>query len=851
MATASDPYAAYGTPVANPAPQAAPKPTTSLQIYNKARDAIASKFTDPRQRQVAINAFDSDPRVQRVRKLAGLAPVSTVHGDVKAAAKQSLSAGETLKSALLHIPGSAANFGGNLSHAVLHPVDTINNLAQVAVGEIQKIPHARNVLQAIGADDRALQRNEGMANAVNQSYADRYGGGENIKQTIATDPIGALADASVVFGGAAGAAGLTGKAAELSGAADTAATASRVAQTLGKVSRRTNPLTPIVGTAKAAVKGVRNVVGFEPVKNVLRKYVKTPIEDIQARMDERARQGLPSSIYEVLPSRDAEALDDAISKMPANARERLAGAVRQRAQGMAGETANRVRQIITPRSNQIRASIAQDLARSRGEATPTPADHAMALEASRSPTAMEDVRNTEAANTMAPFDAQPVVHDFQDLLPHVPGPDGARVTVDPEVVSLIRTAAGRKSLRPPGNPVTVGEISGPGGIIPSLRKIAFAGGKDAATARTAIEHLEGVIGDNVPGAGDAIEQMREAYAARSRMAEGVAEGRETRTEPQVAKPTDATRNAYGTPEGIAGRTLGQAAELESNLGGTPDQNLHALNDIARSPRTQSGISGNLGGNEGQQIAGVAEAQSEAARRLGRLTRERSGDASIEPANIMKNLMSLALHTNPGLRAFALARLLKGAVRVPERQAHALTDMLFSTNPTQISRALNFLNRSGDAGRQFIQDIGRAAATGSVQTNAATAPPSKTDAPQDSNTVVTETVPSGSQSAASTSPDDYSAIGEKPHGRAVIEELFPGAEITEDIRDPNSKLGKETPNSYHETTDKAVDLRPIKGMTFGEFIQKIKDAGYSILESKDEVNHPSRHTTGPHWHVVLG
>lgn len=115
------------------------------------------------------------------------------------------------------------------------------------------------------------------------------------------------------------------------------------------------------------------------------------------------------------------------------------------------------------------------------------------------------------------------------------------------------------------------------------------------------------------------------------------------------------------------------------------------------------------------------------------------------------------------------------------------------------------------------------------------------------------LPSGDVSAEAGPWDAYAgeeAENPVPYGRAVIEALFPGVVVTDDERDPNSPLGRANPGSYHNSTDGAVDVRPIPGMTFEEFIATIQDQGYEIVEAIDEVNNPSGHATGPHWHVVL-
>lgn len=101
------------------------------------------------------------------------------------------------------------------------------------------------------------------------------------------------------------------------------------------------------------------------------------------------------------------------------------------------------------------------------------------------------------------------------------------------------------------------------------------------------------------------------------------------------------------------------------------------------------------------------------------------------------------------------------------------------------------------------------------------------------------------------PDAFKVDPTKPYGRQVVQSLFPQAKITDDVRDPNSTLGKENPNSNHVKTQNAVDVEPIDGMSFNDFIAKLHDNGHQIIEAIDEVNHPSKYATGPHWHVVVG
>lgn len=96
-----------------------------------------------------------------------------------------------------------------------------------------------------------------------------------------------------------------------------------------------------------------------------------------------------------------------------------------------------------------------------------------------------------------------------------------------------------------------------------------------------------------------------------------------------------------------------------------------------------------------------------------------------------------------------------------------------------------------------------------------------------------------------------------NGAAVISQLFPSARITSGYRSPSSALGRANPNSWHNRTfgdpshSPAVDVAPIHGTTYGQYIQRIRDAGYNVIEARDEQAHPLPWTTGPNWHVVIG
>lgn len=89
------------------------------------------------------------------------------------------------------------------------------------------------------------------------------------------------------------------------------------------------------------------------------------------------------------------------------------------------------------------------------------------------------------------------------------------------------------------------------------------------------------------------------------------------------------------------------------------------------------------------------------------------------------------------------------------------------------------------------------------------------------------------------------------GGSIVRKLFPGVRVTQTRRSASSRLGKANRGSWHISTDAAVDVAPVPGITFQQFVNRFVDEGYVILEAIDEVRAPSSHSTGPHWHIVLG
>lgn len=87
--------------------------------------------------------------------------------------------------AVTNIPSSGYEFGKNLIQPIMHPIETGKNLLGILKG-------------AVGAGDNSDSQ---KWDAVKQAIIERYGGYENIKRTIANDPVGSLADVSTILTG--------------------------------------------------------------------------------------------------------------------------------------------------------------------------------------------------------------------------------------------------------------------------------------------------------------------------------------------------------------------------------------------------------------------------------------------------------------------------------------------------------------------------------------------------------------------------------------------------------------------------------------------------------------------------
>ena len=147
--------------------------------------------------------------------------------------------GDVGTQAFSNLGPSAMQFGKDTYQALRHPVDLASNVLDIGKGVIQHLIPGE-------------QADEAKANAVGKFFVDRYGSVDNIKKTIANDPVGALGDISMLITGGGSA-------------------VARTPGVMGKIGQATAKVGNIIDPATLAVKGVGKAghYGGIAAKNIL------------------------------------------------------------------------------------------------------------------------------------------------------------------------------------------------------------------------------------------------------------------------------------------------------------------------------------------------------------------------------------------------------------------------------------------------------------------------------------------------------------------------------------------------------------------------------------------------------
>jgi len=157
---------------------------------------------------------------------------------------------------------SAMQLGSDIAQPFMHPIQTAKSIKDLG----------SSIFSLIQPEE---QGNEQLARDVGTFFADRYGGLENLKKTMATDPMGLLSDISIV---------LTGGATLVPKLAGTTGSIAKVASKVGAVASAIDPVTAGlkaggqvgglalkgVGTAGKNILGATTGVGSEAISQAFK-----------------------------------------------------------------------------------------------------------------------------------------------------------------------------------------------------------------------------------------------------------------------------------------------------------------------------------------------------------------------------------------------------------------------------------------------------------------------------------------------------------------------------------------------------------------------------------------------------
>jgi hypothetical protein len=135
---------------------------------------------------------------------------------------------------------SAANYLTGVARAVTRPVETLSNVAGVVEGGLNRA--AEWGAKKLGLPGQLSPDEEAQGqkfDALKQYYAQRYGGLSQAGETLYKDPVGAVSDASMLFGGGAQLARVSGL--------------PRIASGMNAASQASNPLVGIPRMVRNAV----------------------------------------------------------------------------------------------------------------------------------------------------------------------------------------------------------------------------------------------------------------------------------------------------------------------------------------------------------------------------------------------------------------------------------------------------------------------------------------------------------------------------------------------------------------------------------------------------------------------
>ena len=265
-----------------------------------ARDLFEEFDIDPTE-DVDLEADDTEDLFRRFN----IDPASIPQQEVQKPMVEEPQQERTLGGLIKNIPGSALRTAKTFAQPILHPIETARGLADVGVGAAAKVlPEIGKIVspgisQAISESPKGQEIGQKLqditeedrqkVDQVVESFKERYGGVENLKQTAFEDPVGLLTEAAFLVSGVGGA---------IAKAGTTAGKISKIGQVGRAVQKTGTAVNPVIqtgraiaGTGKITSNLLRTIAGVFPetVKQIKRIGI--------SRVDKIGRKGRPAGIF--------------------------------------------------------------------------------------------------------------------------------------------------------------------------------------------------------------------------------------------------------------------------------------------------------------------------------------------------------------------------------------------------------------------------------------------------------------------------------------------------------------------------------------------------------------------------
>lgn len=183
-----------------------------------------------------------------------------------------------------NIPESALAYGKGLFEMVTHPIETAKGIGSLAAGGAYlALPDdVQDFINTVVDDPDSINHIVGAAKQFGGMMGDRYGSYDAIKNTLATDPVGFAADASLLLTGGAGAAAGVGKVGRISqqaarrqamlgdvgqaGVSRVSRNVARKAEAMSETLRNAARVTDPINAFAPAGRGLRKIAERAPLK---------------------------------------------------------------------------------------------------------------------------------------------------------------------------------------------------------------------------------------------------------------------------------------------------------------------------------------------------------------------------------------------------------------------------------------------------------------------------------------------------------------------------------------------------------------------------------------------------------